>query len=285
MDTANRGRPLLSTIKSFYPSLHNAEKKVADFILEHGDEVTKITITELAERSDVSDATVVRFCQRIGYKGFYQMKIALAQDMVHPMNGFHPTVSRDNISESIKNIFMLTVNNLKETAFSIDSQDVKKCVQLIDGCHTLYIFAAGNSCPIAVDAAYKFTKIGIRTVISNTPEMQVSSAHLMTRKDVALAISHSGGSKLVLTCLQIAKAQNAKTICITNFVKSPIGKISDHHITTTAHDNVFYDDSVITRISEMAVIDMLFFLLADLRMKDSLDRFKKTEDALSDYKL
>jgi RpiR family carbohydrate utilization transcriptional regulator len=280
-----RGRSLFPTIKSYYPTLHAAEKKVADYILEHGDDVIKITVTELAERSQVSEATVVRLCQKIGYKGFYQMKIALAQDVVHPMSAFQPSISQDRIGASIQNIFTLTIQNLQETAYAIDSDDVSHCVQLIDQCHALYLFAAGNSYPIASDAAYKFTKIGIPTVHSPAPEMQVSSACLMTDRDVALAISHSGGSKLVLTCLEIAKEQGAKTICITNFLKSPVGKISDYHITTTAHDNVFYDDSVITRICEMAVIDTLFFLLADLRYNDSLDRFNRTENALSDYKL
>lgn len=284
MESINRGRPLFSNIKSHYPTLHAAEKKVADYILEHGENVPKITVTELAERSQVSDATVVRFCQKIGYKGFYQMKIALAQDIVHPRNEFRPSVSQDKIGESIQNIFRLTIQNLQQTAYSIQSEDVRQSVQLIHHCQSLYLFAAGNSCPIASDAAYKFTKIGIPTVHSATPEMQVSSAYLMTSRDVALAISHSGESKQILTCLEIAKEQGAKTICITNFVKSPIGKFSDYHITTSAHDNVFYDDSVITRICEMAVIDTLFFLLADVRHHDSLNRFKRTELALSDYK-
>lgn len=285
MDNNTRGRPLLSMIKSHYPSLFTAEKKVADYILAYGEDVTKYTITELAEKSGVSDATVVRFCQKIGYKGFYQMKIALAQDVVHPMSSFNPTISYNTIAESVQQIFRLTINNLQETAFSIHSGDIEQCVQFINTCQTLYIFAAGNSCPIAADAAYKFTKIGIRVMNSNAPEMQMSSAHLITEQDVALGISHSGSSKLVLACMEIAKEQKAKTICITNFITSPIGKISDYHLTTNAHDTVFHDDSVITRICEMAVIDTLFFLLADLRIHDSLERFKRTEEALADYRL
>ena len=283
MDTTSRGRPLFSTIKSFYPTFHAAEKKVADYILEHGEDVTKITVSELAERSQVSDATVVRFCQKIGYTGFYQMKIALAQDVVHPMSEFQPSVSQDKIGESIQNIFRLTIQNLKETAYAIQSEDVQQCVELIDQCQNLYLFAAGNSCPIAADAAYKFTKVGIPIVYSANPALQVSSANLMTECDVGLAISHSGSSKQVLNCLEVAKAQGAKTICITNFIKSPVGKISDYHIVTSAHDSVFYDE--ITRICEMAVIDTLFFLMADVRHDDFLERFKRTELLLSDFKL
>ncbi len=70
MDNNTRGRPLLSMIKSHYPSLFTAEKKVADYILVYGEDVTKYTITELAEKSGVSDATVVRFCQKIATRGF-----------------------------------------------------------------------------------------------------------------------------------------------------------------------------------------------------------------------
>lgn len=285
MDNDFRGRPLFSNIKSHYPTLRAAEKKVADYILQHGEEVTEMTITEVAENSQVSDASVVRFCQRIGYKRFYQMKIALAQELTHPMFGFHPSISPDQFEESIQNIFTLTLANLKETAVSINAPDVKHCVHLLNTCQSVYLFAAGNSCSIASDAMYKFSRIGLRAIHSNIPETQVSLAQLMTGQDVALAISHSGSSKLILTCLDIAKKQKAKTICITNFVKSPVGKISDYHITTAAHEHIFYDDSVITRICEMAVIDVLFFLLADIRLNDSLDRFQRTEHALSDYKL
>jgi DNA-binding MurR/RpiR family transcriptional regulator len=81
----------------------------------------------------------------------------------------------------------------------------------------------------------------------------------MTDQDVALAISHSGSSKLILTCLDIAKKQGAKNDLHDHFVKSPVGKLSDYHITTAAHEYIFFDDSVITRICEMAVVDMLFF--------------------------
>ncbi|GAK55800.1 RpiR family Helix-turn-helix domain-containing protein [Candidatus Vecturithrix granuli] len=285
MDKDLRGRPLFSKIKSCYPALRTAEKKVADYILQHGEEVTEMTVTEVAESSQVSDATVVRFCQKIGYKGFYQMKIALAQDLTHPMFGFHPSISPDHFEESIQNIFTLTLTNLKETASSINAPDVKQCVRLLNTCQSIYLFAAGNSCSIASDAMYKFSRIGLKAIHSNIPETQVALAQLMTEQDVALAISHSGSSKLILTCLEIAKKQQAKIICITNFVKSPVGKISDYHITTAAHEYIFYDDSVITRICEMAVVDMLFFLLADLRLNDSLDRFHRTENALSDYKL
>lgn len=73
----------LKKIKSKIDYLTAAEQKVGYYILEHGDEVLGLTVTELAEKANSSDATVVRFCRSDGYKGYQEFKIGLAQDTMH----------------------------------------------------------------------------------------------------------------------------------------------------------------------------------------------------------
>ena len=72
---------VFENIKNNYDSLHTAEAKVADFIQENPMQALEANVSETAELSGVSDATVVRFCKKIGYAGFYQMKIQLSLDM------------------------------------------------------------------------------------------------------------------------------------------------------------------------------------------------------------
>ena len=90
---------LLATVlklQAAYPSLRVAEKRVADYIGQHPDEVVYLSVTELAERSGTSEATVVRLCQRAGYRGYQELKIAVAQDLVSPLKNIHEDVAEDD---------------------------------------------------------------------------------------------------------------------------------------------------------------------------------------------
>ncbi|HEX3452887.1 MAG TPA: MurR/RpiR family transcriptional regulator, partial [Solirubrobacteraceae bacterium] len=71
-------------LQGAYGTLRAAEQRVADFILKHPDELIYLTVTELAERTNTSESTVVRLCQKIGYKGYQEFKIVLARDLVEP---------------------------------------------------------------------------------------------------------------------------------------------------------------------------------------------------------
>jgi RpiR family carbohydrate utilization transcriptional regulator len=276
---------VISSIHSHYKSLYTAEKKVADYILENSKEVIRRTVTEVAEQSAVSDATIVRFSQKIGYKGFHQLKIALAQEIVDPVTNFSPTIDIAHIEKSIQNIFMYKIKSLKDTANSLKVAEVEECVKLIMNCNHLYLFAVGNSIPVALDTAYKLTALGIQALANITPEMQISSARLMTNKDVAMVISHSGSTKSVLTTLEIARKKGAKSICVTNYYKSPIAKLSDHVLCTVSNDDAFFDDFTYSRIPAIAVIDTLFLLITKMKPAVFLNNIQENERELSDYKL
>ncbi|HFL9475768.1 TPA: MurR/RpiR family transcriptional regulator, partial [Escherichia coli] len=77
-----------SLIQSNYPTLHQAEKKVADYILSHAHEVVNYSVTELSEKSHASEATIVRTCKKLGYQGYYHLKIALAKEVINPDNSY-----------------------------------------------------------------------------------------------------------------------------------------------------------------------------------------------------
>jgi RpiR family carbohydrate utilization transcriptional regulator len=276
---------VISSIHSCYKSLYAAEKRVADQILGNSKEVIRKTVTELAEQSAVSDATIVRFCQKIGYKGFQQLKIALAQEVVDPVTNFSPTIDITHTEKSIQNIFMYKIKSLQDTANFLKANEVEECVKLIMNCNHLYLFAAGNSIPVALDAAYKLTALGIHAITNILPEMQISSARLMTNNDVAMAISHSGSAKSVLTTLEIARKNGAKSICITNYYKSPIAKLSDRVLCTVSNDDAFFDDFTYSRIPAIAVIDTLFLLITKMKPAVFLNNIQENESELSEYKL
>lgn len=75
-------RRVMDTICSSFDSFFDSEKKIAKYIINHYDQVVDMTVGELASASGASEASVSRFCKKVGVKGFHHLKISLAKEMV-----------------------------------------------------------------------------------------------------------------------------------------------------------------------------------------------------------
>jgi len=283
--TSVKENNLLNTVNSLYPTLHDAEKKVAEYVIKEYFNVIDMSVAELSEQCNVSEATIVRFCKRIGLKGFHHFKITLAREINNPEKTTHsPTIHLDNLAESINNIFAYKIDELKQTASFLDPKELQKCLDIISASSLVHFVAAGNSIPAALDGAYKFNQIGIRSIVNNTPEMQVSVAHSLTENDVVIGISNSGNSKLLLEIFEIAKKRKATTICITNHMKSPLSQMADIILTNISNEKLFFKEFSFTILPAIAVIDTLFLLLTKKNFDRSIQSISDREQALSDYK-
>src|SRR5262245_59807380 len=93
----------LATLRDKLPPV---ARKIADFILKNRDEVIHMSITEVAERVDVSEGSIVGLCQQLGVKGFQGLKIDLAQGLVEPIKLIHEDLKRtDDIATVVKKVF------------------------------------------------------------------------------------------------------------------------------------------------------------------------------------
>ena len=107
---------VMDRISVQYDQLFDAEKKIARYILNNHKKVVDMTVSELAKASDVSEASVSRFCKKVGLKGFHQLKIGLAKEMVETYGeGVSNDISRNDIAQSLQNILANKIEELKQT--------------------------------------------------------------------------------------------------------------------------------------------------------------------------
>ncbi|CAI0796749.1 MurR/RpiR family transcriptional regulator [Serratia ficaria] len=271
--------PVRSQIESYYRTLHPSEKKVADFILHNPADVVNYSVTELAEKSKVSEATIVRACKKIGYQGYYQLKIALAKDVVNPDNSYPQDGDSENLTSLTTWLLKKQGEDLANTSRFIDEETMSKALGLIGGCETLFFFGAGNSAPLALYGAYKFSQLGIKTVAHIGPEMQLNAAFTMGKKDVAFGISNSGSTNQMIDIFQIAQQREVKSISITNYIKSPLSKLSTCQIITAVSDKIFFEAFDSTRVPAMGIIDTLVLLFMHLN-KERYEMYREREEYL-----
>ena len=155
----NGNQSVVGAICSSYDSYFEAEKKIADCIIERKEEVVDMTVAELARASKTSDATVSRFCRRCGFKGFHHLKMSLAREVMEEKNNgvqVSNDISRDDISQSLQNILANKIAELTQTVSMMDAKNLEKILRLIERASTVQVAAVTNNgdSPVAKEADY-----------------------------------------------------------------------------------------------------------------------------------
>jgi DNA-binding MurR/RpiR family transcriptional regulator len=254
------GNTLLS-IRSHLNALTKTEAVVAQYVLEHPKEVIYLSVTDVAKQADVGETTVLRFCRKLGFRGFQDFKLLLAQDLVQPVqtaghmydevkSGDDPAVLSQKIIASHNRI-------LEDTGKLLDGSKLGQAIDLLAAAETIHFYGVGSSGLTALQAAHSFSRIGKRCDAKQDAHFQAMAASLLTGMDVAVGISISGSTKDTIDNLRIAKEAGAKIVCITQHALSPITKLADVDLLMAARENPFQGSSLSAKISQLAVIDIL----------------------------
>lgn len=280
-------RSVMGALCSSYETFFDAEKKIADCILERKGEVVEMTVAELAQASGTSDATVSRFCRRCGFKGFHHLKINLAREAAEERDKqiqVSDDIIREDIGQSLQNILANKVAELTQTVSMMVPENIEKILQVIQNARMVQLAAVGNTIPVALDGSFKLNQIGIPAVSGTILETQMAYAFNLGEGDAVIVISNSGASKRLLTLIEGARDNGAKVIAVTNHPESPVAQASDYHITTATREKLLMEKFCFSRVSAITVMEILYLLLAAGR-ENSHDTIKRHETAIAEDKL
>lgn len=258
---------VLIKISNMLNNLSAREKKVAKYILEKPEKAKELNTYETAEKTKTSQATVVRFAKRIGFKGFPDFKLALSQDLGNRkaeshVNIIHEDIKKDDsfeiIGRKIANANTLAINNTCEVT---DFLELEKAVKLIGKADKIMIAGVGFSGVVARDFCYKLLELGKHAIVETDTHMQLSYLTTMTEKDVLFVISHSGTTIEMYNIAKIAKKKNIKIIAMTSIAPNPIRELADIKLNTVEMKNNFRSTALTPRISQLTIVDMIYIKL------------------------
>ena len=270
-------------IKRLYPTMGKAERQVADWIEKNPKKIISLSIVELAEQCGCSEATIVRFSKRLGLSGFQELKITLASE--GGGSAVSTTIGKSDspfeIFEKVSNDIFLS---LDRTRHVLSPQSMQKAAQALCSAGKIALFGLGNSASVANDGAHKFLRAGLHAVAYSDNHMQMIAASHLKTGDVAVGISHSGSSKDIIDALKMAKEKGATTIAITNEGKSPVLKAADIVLFTSAEETRHNILGLTSRLTQLAIIDALYFSVVYSRSDEALESIRQTEKALQTKK-
>lgn len=273
-------------IQSLYARLSEKEKKIADYIIENPKNIIHATISEVAENLAMADATVFRFCKRIGFNGFQDFKIALATDTVTPIRQIHEEISElDDELAITQKIFKSNIQTLENTLHIIEASAMKEAVKLLSNARQIHFFGTGGSSVIAMDGYHKFLRTGIPSFAFIDSHFRLMAASQLTEEDVAVIFSHSGANKDTINILKTVQENGAKSISITAFPKSAIAQKSDIALFTTSEETEYRSEALSSRIAQLSIVDALYVNIMVLHKDKGKHALEKMRKAISQTRI
>lgn len=249
----------LARIRSAYNALAPAERKVADFIFENYKQVIYMSVTQLAEGVGVGDSTVIRFCQNADFRGYQELKLVLARDLVEPSEDLSEGVtSADTLSVMAKKVGYANKNALEDTIKVLDLQELDRAITALIQARRIEFYGVGPSALTALDAKYRFMRLGLMCDAVTDSHIQMMSAAVLDERDVVMGISFSGSTKDVVQVVSTAKARGATAICATAYARSPLANEADIKLITASVETPLGSGSLRSKIAQLHILDLLY---------------------------
>lgn len=276
---------ILLKIKNLYSSMGHSEKLIADWVTKNFEDITSLSISELAGKCGCGEATIVRFSRRLGLSGYQELKLEIAKESANTAAGGVMGIESGDTCYEIftKRIHEIAIA-LENTKNALDPIQIEKAATAIKTARRIVIFGLGNSASVAVDAQHKFLRAGLDSVAYCDNHMQAIAASHLHKGDVAIGISHSGASIDVVDALRISRETGATTICLTNFGNTPINNYSDIILNTRSDETKYSILAMSSRIAQLAIFDALYTYIVMNSNKAAVKAIKETETALLNKK-
>ncbi len=277
MEENNIINDAMSRIKGYSNSLSNSEKKVASYIEENAFDVVKMSLSDVATKAGVSDATVVRFFRSLGYKRWVEFLVSLSRSLPISSELIYDSVSdQDSPGIIAEKVLTGSIRSLQATIEVLDHKAVDKCVNYFEKAETILICAVGNSIPMATELHHQLFRLGIRCELFTDAYLQIMRATLMEKTEVLCVISQSGSSQIPLKTASIAKNKGCNIVSITGDKSSPLAALSNVVLLSVGQE--YKPEAINSRITQYAIIYSIYVNL----LVRNIDHSVKNERAIWD---
>lgn len=263
---------ILDKIQNQRSSLSANGIKILDFILDEPSAIGSYSSQALAAKVGVSQSSIVKLTQRLGFKGFTAFKLAIIEDIgrkhaiLEPERPIHNKINSDDSSLTIAQKLVQEKNHaLIATTNAIDFSEFETITTLLNQAQRIQIVGIGGSALTAKDLAFKLLKIGMTALTEQDSHVQIATANALTKNDVQIVISYSGSRKEILMAAQTALDKGATVIALTSTKKSPLRKLANFCIDTIADERQFRSSSISSRTAQNVITDLLFMTLLQIK--------------------
>lgn len=262
----------------------DTEKEISQFIIENNKEVLQISIQELAAKTYISTATIIRFCKHLGFQGFKEFKMQYSIDYnAYALNASNvdfnsPFTGKENVHQLAINMATLTKQTIDLCLNILDHQVISEIVNKILIAENIFAVGISDSFIRIIDFQNKMLKINrfVKTSFLQ-PDMAYVCAGA-TPKDIALLVSYSGKSSEVINEAKILSQREVPIVAITSDRKSPLALYATYLVLLPNEENKLMANY--SYASQIAIEYVLNIIYSSIYNAD----YKKNKEFLQNYR-
>ena len=244
-------------LRSHYNELTRSGRRVADYLTQHAEEAQYLSISSLAGECGVAEATIFRFCRSLGFDGYNEMKISLAQANAIPTAGNNKLEPGTDTATLCTHASAVALEAINGTRTVLDPDAIDRAATLLQRARQVFCFGQGGSQILANDIWARFATISTKFHTAGDSHMQTIAASLMVPEDVVLFVSYSGATRDMMETLRIVKENGAKVILLTHYADAPGTALADVVLLCGAKESPLDGGSVAAKIAVLFVAEVL----------------------------
>jgi DNA-binding MurR/RpiR family transcriptional regulator len=206
----------------------SGEKRVGAYFMEHPDAAQK-SIGEIIDVSGLGYGSVIRFCQKLGCRGFQEFKVLMARDAIasRPAEPRFGSGTYDAVLKRVE-------EDIQRTAQSLDVQEVVRAAECLIGASRVLCVGVASSAPLALSFDWKIKRCGVFSSCLSDGYVMAVEASLLRPGMALVAVSSSGATKDIVAAARLARDAGATVIAVTNFTKAPLVEVAHIRLITAA---------------------------------------------------
>lgn len=272
----------LTRIRQRYATLAQSDRKLADFILTNPEQTRYLSSQQLANDAGISQSSVVKFAQKLGYKGFPALKMAISDALAASANAHSVAVHNEILGDDPIRLVgeKLIKEHLAAMHATLDINPEEKLmggVNLLRKARRVLVVGIGASGLVARNFAWKLIKIGMQAIAEQDMHALLVAAQALKPEDLMLAISYSGERREIIIATDEALATGAQVMAITGFNPNALQQRASHCLYTLAEEQATRSAAISSTSAQMMLTDLLFMALVQQDLGNAPERIRRSE--------
>lgn len=257
----------------------DADKKIGAYILANPDEIIDMNSKKLAQKTATSQSAIIRFVQKIGYKGYLDLKVDIAKSLEEKIEvGSEIIGSGDSMEEIINKSKLNVISSVEKTFALIERKSIEEIVSILISCDSVYLAGVGSSGLVCEDFAYKLMRAGKKANYERDSHTNLTLITNIEVNDLLICISYGGETKEIQLAAEFARSKGAKVVSITKKTKGRLPNLSDYLVVIPEIEKNIRYGAISSRFSSQIITDILFYGYISANMDEVVKKLKLSKD-------
>ncbi|MCI9330938.1 MAG: MurR/RpiR family transcriptional regulator [Oscillibacter sp.] len=255
------GKDIIALMLQEYEHFTRAERKIADYALEHQEQTQYISITDLSSQCGVAVSTVSLFCRKLKLAGFNDFKLELARAALPAREALcepgSEIMAEDSAATVMGKVLSAVQDALSNAYHMLSERELHRAADLVFQAGQVICLGQGNHAVVALAAWAQFSTTSPKFKTIQDSHMQTVVLSTLSKGDVVLYFSYSGATHELLEAVEVIRARGAKLILVTRYPNSPASAYADVVLLCGPNEQPFQFGSTSALMAQLYVVEVL----------------------------